>query len=249
VAHRPTILAVDDDPTARTFIGKTLAALPANVRLAATCAEFTDLAAAVAADLYLIDVDLPDGDGYQLARSLRHTSFNPIIFLTVHDDDGHKLRALELGAIEYLCKPIHPRELALRIRNIFDSFGKASGTASHLASGALPTAVRRVGDLSLDLLRRRLSDNRGHEIALTASEFETLALLAAAPNTVVTRREIASRLGPQSAARHNPRIVDILIWRLRKKLCRGSGEEHWITTLPSQGYMFVADVAPEGETP
>ena len=71
VAQRPTILAVDDDATARSYVEKTLAGLPAHVRLAGNCAEFTRLAAAVAADLYLIDIDLPDGDGYGLAGNVR----------------------------------------------------------------------------------------------------------------------------------------------------------------------------------
>src|SRR5207342_1678533 len=122
-----------------------------------------------------------------------------------------------------------------RVRNIIASFNGADGVVLRRA-GVTPAAVlRRVGDLSLDLRRRRLSDDRGNEIALTAAEFTTLALLADTPNAVVTRQEIAHRLGRQSAAQNNPRIVDILIWRLRKKLCRASATDRLIATLPSQG--------------
>ena len=184
-----------------------------------------------------------------MATVARRRSPSPIVFLTVHGDMHHKLQALELGAIEYLQKPIHQREFALRIRNIAAGLTRASNTEVLARSAPRPWTPRRIGDLSLDPLRRRLSDACGNEIALTAAEFETLALLTAAPQVVVTRQEIAARLGPQSAARYNARIVDILIWRLRKKLCGGSTTDRFIKTLPSQGYMFVADVATEREAP
>jgi DNA-binding response OmpR family regulator len=174
----------------------------------------------------------------------------PIVFLTVHGDEPHRLKALELGAIEYLSKPIHPRELALRIKNLTAQLSSAKAAGAEPRIGAAPaTAIRRIGDLLLDLPRRRLGDGRGNEIALTASEFETLALLTAAPHRVVTRQEIAAKLGPQSAARHNARIVDILIWRLRKKLGRGSMIDRLIVTAPSQGYIFVPRGDEERETP
>jgi DNA-binding response OmpR family regulator len=262
----PTILAVDSDPTARAAIGATLATLPADVHVAGSSTEFRDFVGTIAADLYLIDLDLPDGDGYRIARAIcrgaaapvvfssrhgdeehlagdggRRRSIADVVFSSRHGDEEHRLTALELGAIEYLAKPVSPRELALRVRNITTQLRRAkAGPGDPHPAATTEAASVIIGDLVLDRHRRCLRGGREAEVPLTASEFVTLALLAASPGSPVTRQAIAERLGPQSAARHNPRIVDILIWRLRKKLGRLSAVAGPIVTLPSQGYMLVA---------
>jgi two-component system, OmpR family, response regulator len=244
---RPRILAVDDDPTARLFIALTLSPLAVDVYVTATCREFRAMSDSMAADLYLIDIELPDGDGFLMAEALRARCATPMIFLSVHGDDGHRLRALELGAMEYLSKPIHPREFSLRIQNILTSLrGHGAGAAiAATASQPTPPLIRRFRGLTLDVSRRRLTDDGGRDMGLTAAEFEVLALLTGEPQRVVTRAQFAQRLGPQSAARYNTRIVDILVWRLRKKLQRVSGLGQFIATVPSRGYMFVEPLSPE----
>ncbi len=239
--HRPDILAVDDDCTARTFLAQTLSSLPVSLHLASSCGEFSQMMAWLDPSLYLIDVELPDGDGFALAELLCRRPGRPIVFLGVHAHDSHRLRALQLGAVDYLQKPIHPRELTLRIRNLLAELG---GCWGHRALDPPPPTARRLGAVCLDLRRRRLVDANGGDLGLTAAEFDVLAALTAKPHVAVTRQEIAQQLGPQSAARHNPRIVDILIWRLRRKLASWTGPRQLIATVPSRGYMFVEDVAP-----
>jgi DNA-binding response OmpR family regulator len=136
----------DDDPTARLFIALTLSPLPVDVYVTATCREFRAMSDAMPADLYLIDVDLPDGDGFLMAEALRARSASPMIFLSVHGDDGHRLRALELGAVEYLSKPIHPREFSLRIQNILTSVRGHSVSADLGATAPqpIPPLIRRL---------------------------------------------------------------------------------------------------------
>lgn len=240
VQPKPCVLAVDDDPTARAFLSGTLGGLPVSLQLASSCREFAELAGSVEPSLCLIDVELPDGDGFHLADTLLKNSGTPFVFLTVHARDGHRLRGLELGAVDYLAKPIHPRELALRVQNLL------ARLAHNRERRTAAVVARRFAGLRLDLSRRRLLGGDGRDLGLTASEFEALALLTARPRLVVTRQEIAERLGPQSAARHNARIVDILVWRLRRKLSReGAGLDEAIVTAPSRGYVFAEDVTAE----
>jgi two-component system, OmpR family, response regulator len=242
VQHEPCILAVDDDATTRAFLAGTLAPLPVRLHLAASCREFGELLERVAPSLCLLDVDLPDGDGFALAELLRRRPGTPAVFLTVHGDDARKLRALELGAVEYLAKPVHPRELLLRVANLLATLGRRGGEA-----GPAPRPAPGPGGLRLDPPRRRLLDAGGEDLGLTAAEFDVLALLASRPRTVVSRQEIAQRLGPRSAARHNARIVDILIWRLRKKLRHRFQRDRFVVTVPSRGYMLAEEIAPGPE--
>lgn len=244
---KPSILAVDDDATARTFLSQALpSALPVELHLASSCHEFGEMMGTVEPSLCLIDVELPDGDGFALAEMLRRKSAAPIVFLTAHADEARRLRGLELGAVEYLAKPIHPRELTLRIRNLLAKIAHPLGNQTVIPPPQPPSVrIRRFGRWRLDLMRRCLIDTEGRDHSLTASEFEVLALLTAKPHVVVTRQDIARHLGPQSAARHNARIVDILVWRLRKKLRDPSQKGDAIATVPSRGYMLVEDVASE----
>jgi DNA-binding response OmpR family regulator len=245
---KPTIVGVDDDPTARAFIYETLSTSAFNVIVTASCQEFYKVAGSVAANLYLVDVELPDGDGFGLTAKLRRRCLTPIIFLTVRGDDPDRLRGLELGAVEYLTKPINPREFLLRINNILTSLIPAGGLPSAVpANAGLPPesgTARRFGGLTFDLVRRCLVNRDGDVAQLTASEFDVLALLSGKPEAVISREEIARHLGPQSAARHNIRIVDVLVWRLRKKLSQQSPGSRFIATVPSRGYVFVEPVVP-----
>lgn len=240
----PVILAVDDDPTVQVFLGQVLSPITNNVVIVENCSEFLSANLVSEADLFIIDVELPDGDGFDLAERVRRTSSGPIVFLTVHDTQEDRMRGLELGAIEYLSKPIHPRELQLRLRNLFASTIRKPlrdlGPEVDDAQGG--RTVRLFGSLKLDLRRRYVTNGDGRQLSLTASEFEVLALLTEAPQEVMSREMIADRLGPRSAAQTNTRIIDVLIWRLRKKLEHEDPERQFITTVPLRGYVFSEPV-------
>jgi DNA-binding response OmpR family regulator len=238
VERRTDILAVDDDRTVRTFLTQALAPLPATIHLASTCREFREMAERLDPSLYLIDVELPDGDGFELADGVRAEAEGPVIFFSAYPQEDYRLRALELGAVDYLAKPIHPRELTLRVRNLLGELARHRGERGRPAA-----ALRRFGTFTLDVRQRRLLGAGGEDLGLTGSEYEVLACLTAQPYRVVTREEITEQLGPQSAARHNPRIVDILIWRLRRKLQDNGGSGQLIVTVPSRGYTFAEDVS------
>lgn len=241
MSKRPVILAVDHDPSVRTFLYQTLSVLDIEVHVSAIWHAFIAKSHEVPASLYLIDLDLASANEPALAYRLRQLRPAPIVFLSMCADPGNRLRAFEIGAVDCLSMPIHPREFSLRVQNLLTSLAHCelrAGAGDLDPVGPVAT-FHRFGSWTLDLLRRCLVDAEGAPHVLTAAEFEVLALLTAAPHRTVTRDEMVQRLGSQSAARHNARIVDVLIWRLRKKLGDNSMLPRFIATVPSRGYVFI----------
>ena len=176
-------------------------------------------------DTAILDVMLPEMDGFALCREIRRDSDLPVIMLTARGDVMDRVVGLEIGADDYLPKPFEPRELLARLQTVLRR--------------ATPPPVRaprqlRFEGLAIDLDRR--SVRRGDEdVDLTGTEFELLALLAAAPNRVFSRDEILERLRGRSAEDIHSRAVDILVSRLRRKL----EPLDCIHTLRNAGYTFA----------
>jgi OmpR family response regulator RpaB len=176
-------------------------------------------------DAAILDVMLPEMDGFELCRTIRKESQLPIVMLTARGDVMDRVVGLELGADDYLPKPFEPRELLARLQTI-------------LRRSAVQAAAqnrRLVFDgLEIDLDRRQVQ--RGAEpVELTGTEFELLVLLAREPQKVFNRDEILERLRGQAAEELHTRAVDILVSRLRKKL----EPLDCIKTLRNVGYIFA----------
>jgi two-component system, OmpR family, response regulator RegX3 len=179
----------------------------------------TEALAAAGADLVLLDLGLPDLDGYTVCRQLRAASPTPIIVVTARGTELDKVVGLELGADDYLVKPFGFRELVARIRAVLRRTEPASQ-----ADGP-----RDLGALFIDRRTRRVSVD-GAELALTPKEFELLALLSDDPGAVVTRQQILEEVwdphwyGPT-------KTVDVHVASLRRKL----GHPEWIETVRGVG--------------
>ena len=174
-------------------------------------------------DVAILDVMLPEMDGFELCRAIRRESDIPIVMLTARGDVMDRIVGLELGADDYLPKPFEPRELLARIQTVL-----RRARAPH------PTPQRLVFDgLEIDLERRQVL-RQGELIELTGTEFELLAMLARAPARVFHRDEILNRLRGQDAELYT-RAVDILVSRLRRKL----EPLDCIKTLRNAGYAFA----------
>jgi OmpR family response regulator RpaB len=174
-------------------------------------------------DAAILDVMLPEMDGFELCREIRRESDIPIVMLTARGDVMDRIVGLELGADDYLPKPFEPRELLTRIQAVL-----------RRARSPRATAQRLVFDgLEIDL-ERRLVLRQGQAVELTGTEFELLAMLAKAPAKVFHRDEILSRLRGQDAELYT-RAVDILVSRLRRKL----EPLDVIKTLRNAGYAFA----------
>ena len=175
-------------------------------------------------DAAILDVMLPEMDGFELCRTIRKDSSLPIVMLTARGDVMDRVVGLELGADDYLPKPFEPRELLARIQTVLRRVVPASAAARQL----------RFEGLLIDLDRHAVQ-RQGEAVELTGTEFELLAMLAAAPGKVFSRDDILEKLRGRSAEDIHSRAVDILVSRLRRKL----EPLDCIHTLRNAGYRFA----------
>jgi two-component system, OmpR family, response regulator len=175
-------------------------------------------------DAAILDVMLPEMDGFELCRTIRKESELPIIMLTARGDVMDRVVGLELGADDYLPKPFEPRELLARIQTILRRVPAAANAARQL----------RFEGIEIDLDRRSVM-RQGQTVDLTSTEFELLVLLATAPHKVFSRDDILEKLRGRSAEDIHSRAVDILVSRLRRKL----EPLDCIHTLRNAGYTFA----------
>ena len=180
-------------------------------------------------DAVILDVMLPEMDGFAVCRQIRRDSDIPVVMLTARGDVTDRVVGLELGADDYLPKPFEPRELAARLQTVL----RRRVQAPPAPAPAAPSSLLRFEGLEIDT-ERRVVRRQGEAVELTGTEFELLLLLAREPNKVWHRDEILNRLRGRDADLYT-RAVDILVSRLRRKLeplvC--------IKTLRNAGYTFA----------
>jgi OmpR family response regulator RpaB len=203
-------LLIDDDEQ----LGPPLAAYFQRFELALTQAlrpsEGLALLAQGGFDAAILDVMLPEMDGFELCRTLRKTSDIPVVMLTARGDVMDRVVGLELGADDYLPKPFEPRELVARVQTVLRR--RRAATPAEVD----PDEWRFEGGLAIAPTRRRVL-REGTEVELTGTEFELLLLLAREPGRVFNRDDILNQLRGHEAELYT-RAVDIVVSRLRKKL-------------------------------
>jgi len=180
-------------------------------------------------DAVILDVMLPEMDGFEVCREIRKTSQIPILMLTARGDVMDRVIGLELGVDDYLPKPFEPRELAARLQTIL-----RRQRAPAPAAAAVSTTQLVFDGLVIDLERRQVLV-QGRPVELTGTEFELLVLLAREPQKVFSRDDILIRLRGQESDDLFTRAVDILVSRVRKKL----EPLDCIKTLRNAGYAFA----------
>jgi DNA-binding response OmpR family regulator len=218
------VLIVDDEPGIVAFVELGLVQEGIEVISARTMAAGLTALRTEGPDLVIVDVGLPDGDGFQLLASIRSESQVPVIMLTARGDVEDRVRGLDLGADDYVAKPFHFAELMARIR-------------AHLRrrpeeSAGAPEPILRVADLSLDP-RTRLVYRGDRSIELTAREFELLELFLSEPGRVFSKESILDRLWGYA---FDDNLVEVYVGYLRRKL----GEPPLIETLRGAGYALRA---------
>jgi OmpR family response regulator RpaB len=168
-------------------------------------------------DAAILDVMLPEMDGFELCRTIRKENDIPIVMLTARGDVMDRVVGLELGADHYLPKPFEPRELVACLQTVLRRFkpnGNGQGQGPKPQMSATPTL--RFNGLDIDTARRSVT-RLGAEIELTGTEYELLLLLAREPGKVFNRDDILNQLRGHEADLYT-RAVDIVVSRLRKKL-------------------------------
>ncbi len=219
---------VDDDAELSDMVGELLAREGWAVRAALTAAEGERALAAQRPAAVLLDVMLPDANGYDLCRRWRaaHPTLG-IVMLTARGDPMDRVLGLEIGADDYLGKPFEPRELVARLRALL--------RRQHAAWA--DTAALCFTGLTIDLLTREVLVGTC-PVALTSIEYKLLVALARTPGKPQSREQLN---GEVQSGRYRPldRTVDVQVARLRSKLREAAPDADWIVTVRGEGYVFV----------
>jgi two-component system response regulator RegX3 len=229
------ILFVEDEASIYEPFSKALRRSGYDPVVARTVAEGLELAERVDPDLVLLDLNLPDGDGSDLCRTLRRSSDVPIVMLTARGTEMDRVLGLELGADDYVVKPFSSRELISRIRAVLRR-PRASLSESN--------APIEIGGLLIDPAARSVT-LAGETIPLTRKEFDLLAVLATHPGEVTTREDLMARVWDTNWF-GSTKTLDVHIRTLRKKLGDDSANPRFIETVRGVGFRLLAQ---EGDSP
>lgn len=225
-----TILIIDDDRNLNELLKTYLGQFGMQVFTAVHPDEGLTLLRTQAPALIILDVMLPNRDGFSLCREIRKESTVPIIMLTARGELADRVAGLELGADDYLPKPFEPRELVARIQSLLRR------TGMERSSETRPDRVE-ADDLIVDLRGRR-AWLHGTALELTTSEFEILALFLGHPGAVLTREQILDKIRGIDWEAYN-RSIDIAVSRLRQKLQDDPKHPRYIKTIWGTGYLFL----------
>ena len=248
---KPLILVVEDEPGIADTIHYALASDGFEPRVCASAREAIAHFSAAPPALAILDVGLPDMNGFELLRHLQALPGGrqvPMLFLTARSAEIDRVVGLELGADDYVAKPFSPRELVARVRTILRRSGRAAATDSDKKTPPAPTAQAqeaidsgvkksvRHGPLLLDE-ERRLIRYHGQALELSRYEYGLLAALMQRPGRVYTRDELLERVWDDPGESFD-RTVDAHIKTLRAKLRAVRDDEDPIRTLRGVGYAL-----------
>lgn len=226
-----TVLVCDDEAPLREMVGEYLGERGYDVLEAGTADEMRALLAGHRPDLIVLDIQMPKEDGLSALRWLRQETDLPVIMLTASAGTLDRVAGLELGADDYIGKPVDLRELDARIKAVL--------RRGRLSPGAQPAHEARVafGDCMLDLETARLFGIDGAEIPITAMEFALLRHFALNPGKVMTRDEILAGAHDRNWDPED-RSLDLRISRLRRKVEVNPNRPTVIRTVRGVGYVF-----------
>jgi len=193
------------------------------------------------ADLVILDINMPGEDGLSLARYLRANVPVGIVMLTAAGETVDRIVGLEMGADDYLAKPVDLRELLARVRAVLRRVPAGAPQAAAAGDAPPPTHKVHFGACQLDLDAHRLYDALGEEVAITSMEFDLLKAFAEHPNRVLSRDQLLD-LAHNKDWEPFDRSIDIRIARLRRKIESDPAKPQVIKTVRGAGYIFV----PEG---
>jgi two-component system KDP operon response regulator KdpE len=213
------ILCVEDDPQMRTFLLAQLKARGFHAQAVRDGAQAIDLAAIFRPQLVLLDLSLPTLDGLAFLRRLREWSGAPVIILSAHDEEPVKIKALDLGADDYLTKPFSLNELLARVRVALRRAEETERLRSSamLGEGQRPT-YRCGGEMGLEVdFAHRIVRSGGQEVHLTPTEYDLLCELTRNAGKVLTHRELLQRVwGPDYSGENT--YLRTFVRHLRRKL-------------------------------
>lgn len=224
------ILVVDDTRNVQVMLTDFLAGHDFDVLTASDGKEALTMIESSHSDMILLDIMMPQMDGYQLLNHLRRSSSVPVIMITARQQEADIIRGFELGADDYITKPFRLRELLMRIRAVM----------RRAAFKEITSSILEIGDLKLD--RGKHEVRRGSDlIELTPLEFQVLEALMQAPGQVIKRADLCISL-MENGYTGSEATLKIHIRNLRQKLDDDLNQPRYIETVFGIGYRFLEDV-------
>lgn len=227
----PKILIIEDESTIRRFLKVSLESHSFEILEAVNGKEGISMAGSYLPDVILLDIGLPDIDGFNVIKQLREWSSTPVIVLTVHDREEEKVQALDLGADDYLTKPFGVPELLARIRVVLRRSSSEEGKSPIFRSGSFEM------DRSAHIVKVS-----GKEVHLTSTEYDLLTVLVKHAGKVVTHRMLLKDVwGPNSV--EHVQYLRVYMGQIRKKLKALNKDIELISTEPGVGYRFLLEAS------
>lgn len=226
-AKSEKILVVDDEPMVREVVVAYLEREGFDVDEAATGRAALKHIEESRPDLVVLDVMLPEIDGFSVLTKLRRNGDIPVILLTARTDETDRVLGLELGADDYVVKPFSPRELVARVRSVLRRTTPSSASPEKL----------EFDGLVIDGQAREVFVG-GEAIEMTPKEFDLMAFLARSPRQVFSRAQLLEQVWDSSADWQDPSTVTVHVRRLRRKIEADPENPRWITTVWGVGYRF-----------
>jgi len=226
------VLIVEDDEVFRAKLAGYIEAGGYRATEVSNGKDMADTLEKDAADLILLDINLPGEDGLDLTRQIRSRSNVGIILVTARTDDIDRIVGLEIGADDYINKPFNPRELLARVKSLL----------RRIRSNQIPSwPMKRFSGWVLDSHTRTLSKLGEDKMFLTRAEYELLDALVCSPGMVMTRDRLLDRVTHRSWD-PNDRTIDVLVRRLRRKIEINPKKPAIILTAHGEGYIFAAEI-------
>ncbi|WP_102401356.1 response regulator transcription factor [Haloimpatiens massiliensis] len=222
-----SILLVEDDSILAYSVEYTLKGEGFNVKCAENVKKAKKSFKEQSFDLIILDVMLPDGNGYELCKDIRNVSEVPIIFLTSCDEEANVVIGLDIGADDYITKPFRIKELISRIKAILRRNKRVLNNSDVLISG----------DIKVQTLQGKVEKNN-EEIVLTALEYRLLLIFIKHPNQILSRNIILEELWDSEGEFVDDDTLSVYIRRLREKIEDNAAEPKYITTHRGLGYKW-----------
>ncbi len=227
-ANAALVLVVDDDVPIRRFLRAGLESAGYRLIEAGTGADALREASTRSPDVILLDLGLPDMDGFEVVKRLREWTRLPVIVLSARGQEQDKIRALDSGADDYVTKPFAMGELLARVRAALRHHSRTQDGAE--------ASVVQVDDLRVDLGERRVSVGERH-VKLTPIEYRLISLLAKHAGRVLTHEQILREVwGPQATGQHH--YTRVYMAQLRQKLESDPSRPRWLVSEPGVGYRL-----------
>lgn len=225
------ILVVDDTRNIQLLISDFLTGQDYEVLTAHDGREALQLVRESTPDLVLLDIMMPNMDGYQFINHLRKESSIPVIMITAKQQEADIIKGFDLGADDYITKPFHLRELLVRMRAVMRRTAPSNATETRL----------EIGDITLDIARHELRQN-GHSIELTPLEFLLLERFMRSAGKVVKRVDLSMAM-VENGYTGSESTIKIHIRNLRGKLGDDPNQPRYIETVFGIGYRFIGECA------